>query len=100
MGWNWVNDLLGMEGKKKDFNWDARCPYGLCPGNEPLNRKEVILLNAEPILRKSKLKFIYKVSPFVYNYQCGYCGCGVNINIEVPDDRGGMMELNPLLYRR
>lgn len=98
MGWNWVNDLLAPEGKKKNFNWDARCPYGLCPGNIPLNRSEVIMLGDEPVLLKPKMKFIYKIAPLIYHYQCGYCGCGVNIGVEVPLDDRGVKSVEPGMW--
>lgn len=87
MGWTWVNDLLAPEGKKKHHNWNARCPYYLCPGNKPVERP-------------AKLKFMFKVSPMVYNYKCGYCGCGVNISVEVPVEQGMMRQFkeNPALH--
>lgn len=96
MGWNWVNDLFAPEGKKKSMDWDARCPYGLCPGNIPLNRKEVILFNDEPILKKPRLKFNQKISPLIYQYKCGYCGCLTNFGVETPTERG-LEGINPAL---
>jgi len=87
MPWQWVNDLF-VEGRKKDFNWNARCPYHLCPGNHPVERN-------------SKLKFIQKVAPFVYQYKCGYCSCLVNIGVEIPyeDNKRFLKDINPLLYK-
>ena len=89
MAWTWINDLLAPEGKKKSFNWDARCPYHLCPSNQPYRRAH-----------KSRLKFMQRISPLVYQYRCRDCGCLCNIGVEVPDDRGiwNLKKLNPVLH--
>ena len=90
MAWSWVNDLLAPDNKKKDFNWDARCPYMLCPSNQPYRG-----------VHKPRLKFIQKVQPLVYQYKCKDCGCLVNIGVEVPDENNVMLtRTNPLLYKK
>lgn len=89
MPWQWVNDLLGQEGKKKDYGAERRCPYHLCPSNQPLG-----------VQHSPRLKFMQRVSPLVYQYRCKDCGCLVNFGVEVPDDRGinGIKHMNPLLW--
>ena len=74
MAWQWVNDLLTVDHKKKMY-WDARCPYMLCPSNQP-----------ERGAKKPRLKFIQKVSFLVYQYRCKDCGNIINFSIEMPDD--------------
>lgn len=86
MGWTWVNDLLS--GKKKDFSYDARCPYAMCPSNQPYWG-----------VHKPRLKFIQRIAPMVYQYRCRDCGCIHNQGVEVPDDRGydHIKSINPHL---
>lgn len=88
MSWQWVNDLMAPTGMKKDGHFNAVCTYYLCPGQRPKNRQQVIDNKEQPLLPKPKMKFIYKVSPMVYHYQCGYCGCGWNFDISVPSEQG------------
>ena len=89
MAWQWVNDLLGPNGKKRDFNWDARCPYMLCPSNQPYRAAH-----------KARLKFIQKPNPMVYQYKCKDCGCLTNFSIEMPDDQNeSLRRLNPSLQK-
>lgn len=87
MGWTWVNDLLAPEGRKKDGYMQFRCPYHLCPSNQPLG-----------VEHPPRMKFMQRLSPMVYQYKCKDCGCLINKGIEVPDARGGMQGLNPLLW--
>lgn len=101
MPWQWVNDLLAPGGRKKSMDWDARCPYHACPGNVPLNRNELLVnCHTPPIYRKPKLKFVFKISPFVYQYRCGYCGCLVNWNVETNTEEWTLDNLKrePALY--
>ena len=86
MGWNWVNDLLAPEGKKKNFNWNARCPYFGCPSNTPFD-------GAHP----ARLKFMQKISPLVYQYKCRDCSCLVNIDTNVPNEQGFQF-IDPALW--
>ena|SRR3990167_7796277 len=100
MGWTWVNDLMTPMGKKKDFNWSARCPYAECPGNKKpsgVNREEW-----DENLPKPKLKFVQVISPLVHQYRCGYCGCLTNFSVEIPDDRGvhALKSIEPALWGR
>lgn len=87
MPWNWVSDLITADHKKKHY-WDARCPYMICPSNQPYRGAH-----------KSRLKYVQNVAPLVPQYKCRDCGCLVNISIEQPD--GGaedMKRMNPALY--
>lgn len=72
--WNWVSDLLTEDNTKKMY-WDARCPYMLCPSNQP-----------ERGTKKPRLKFIQKISFLIYQYRCKDCGCLTNFSIEQPDE--------------
>ena len=88
MPWQWVNDLLAPENKKKDMSWDARCPYFGCPSNTPFRGAH-----------KPRLKFVQKVAPLIYQYKCKDCGCLCNHGVEVPDDSGNeLWRKNPALY--
>jgi hypothetical protein len=86
MGWGWVEDLLAPDNKKKAY-WDARCPYHLCPSNQPFRGA------GQP-----RLKFMQKVSPLVYQYKCKDCSCLMNFSVEQPDDYNeGFNSINPKL---
>jgi len=93
--WQWVSNLMGVEGRKKSFDWDARCPYHLCPGNQPLNRHEVIYLGEKELLRKPKLKLVQKITPFIHQYKCGYCGNLTNYSVETPTENYDIKNIDP-----
>ena len=88
MGWQWVTDLLAPDNKKKTY-WDAHCPYKLtCPSHQPIE-------HAHP----PKLKFVQKISFFVYQYKCKYCGCLSNLSVEEPEGGNDWVKrFNPALY--
>ena len=77
MGWQWVNDLLAPDNKKKMY-WEARCPLSFCPSN---NQD----LYEEGVRGRPRLKFVQKVSFFIYQYKCKDCGNLVNIGMEQPE---------------
>ena len=94
MGWTWVNDLLGHGERKKAHNWDIRCPiFGGsghnegCPSNYPFRGAN-----------KPRMKFVQKISLFVYQYKCKDCGTITNFSIEVPNEEIAINRLNPALY--
>jgi len=62
--------------KKKVLTYsDLRCPYGeTCPSHMPFK-------NA----RKAKIRFVERISPYVYCYKCMYCGCKFNYDVTDPD---------------
>lgn len=88
MSWTWVQDLLAPDNKKKAY-YDAHCPYKLtCPSHQPHEHAH-----------KPKLKFIQKLSFFVYQYKCKYCGCSVNISVSQPYDGNRLLkDTNPVLF--
>lgn len=73
MAWTWINDLLAPENKKKTY-WEARCPYMVCPSNQPFRGAH-----------KPRLKFWQRISPMVYEYKCKDCGCHFSTTVEKPD---------------
>ena len=88
MAWTWDSYLLTPNHKPK-FYWDAHCPYKVtCPSHQP-----------EPHAKKSKLKFVQKVSPLVYEYRCGHCGCLVMFSMLTSDEGNqDLKRLNPALW--
>lgn len=70
MAWTWMpNNALA---KKHQMVMDRiNCPYMLCPSNQPFS-------GAHP----TKLKFIQKLAPTVFQYRCKYCGCLLNYGAE------------------
>ena len=56
-----------MQDKKKLLHKQCRCPYALCPSNEPFRGA-----------RKSRMKFKQKISPMVFQFECKDCGCLTN----------------------
>lgn len=87
MSWQWVNNLLDTN-KKKNY-WEARCPYHLCPSNQPFR-------NAH----KPRLKFMQKVSPLIHQYKCNDCGCLTNFDLEQHDNNEDIKKMNPALWGR
>lgn len=87
MAWQWVDNLLGHDDKKK-FYWNARCPYMMCPSNRPYRG-----------VGDAKLKFIQNLAPMVVQYKCKDCGCLTNFSLEHPDDENqAMRRLNPAFH--
>lgn len=80
-----LEGIIGDRGKR----WtDFPCPYMLCPSNQPFDGA-----------KKSKWKFNQKISPRVYQYRCGHCGCLCNKGLDgpaIPDEMTGW-NLNPAL---
>lgn len=76
MSWKRVitDGILGD--KKKAFAYrDLHCPYGTtCPSHIPFK-------NAYP----PKVRLVERVSPYVYQYQCQYCGCKFNYDVTDTD---------------
>lgn len=88
MPWDWVDNLLTPDHKKKMY-WEARCPYMLCPSNQP-----------ERGAHKPRLKFVQKISPMVIQYRCKDCGNLMNISVEMPDDQNlHFTRTEPLVLR-
>ena len=84
MSWTWVDNLLSNQKEKKQYFWDARCPYMLCPSNTPYRG-----------CHAARLKYVQKVSPMVHQYKCKDCGCLTNFSLEAVEDiKGG----NPVLF--
>jgi len=76
MGWMKAfggNFVSGMMGDKKSLRTSLRCPFGMCPSNQPF----VGAL-------RTKMKFIERISPYVYAYRCKHCGCKVNVSADGP----------------
>jgi hypothetical protein len=88
MGWQWIEDLFAPDHKEKLF-WPARCPYHLCPSNQPFR-------GAYP----ARLKFIQTVGIMVRQFKCRDCGNLCNISMEMPKDRNDneIMRRNPALW--
>ena len=76
--------LETMLREKKYWQHDARCPYMLCPSNQPFRGAH-----------RPKLKFIQRIQPLVYQFKCKDCGCLVNIGLET--EEGMSVKKNPSL---
>ena len=53
---------------------DLRCPYMLCPSNQPF-------MGAYP----PKMKFNEKLGPSVYQYRCKSCGCLISVSVRMDE---------------
>jgi len=76
MGWKRVmtNGILGDKKKLRTYD-SIHCPYGTtCPSHTPFK-------NAHP----PKVKFIERISPYVYQYRCKYCGCKFSYDVTDPE---------------
>ena len=97
MGWTWVPKRLlvstsGFMGDKgKALADEMACPYFLCPSNIPF-------VGA----KKSKYKFVQRLSPRVYQFRCKHCGCLVIESTDGPLIPYEMRaeELNPAFLGR
>lgn len=73
--------------KNKGWQKEFRCPYFLCPSNQPF-------VGAHP----AKCKFVQKISPAVYQYRCKHCGCLTNVSVEIAEGGEECWRINPALY--
>ncbi len=75
MGWKkFVQTTFGDKKKLRAYE-SIRCPYGTtCPSHIPFK-------NA----RRSKIKFIERISPYVHSYRCLHCGCKFNYDSADPN---------------
>lgn len=87
MPWNWVSDLTAHGQRKKAHNWDIRCPYALCPSAQPFTGAH-----------KPRLKFIQKISLFLYQYKCKDCGNLFNCSVETPNEINDSKKINPAIW--
>lgn len=83
----WVSGVFGD--KNKGYQREFRCPYFLCPSNQP-----------EPGSYSPKMKFIQKIQPSVYEYRCKDCGCLCNVSVEVLMGGRESWRINPSLIGR
>jgi hypothetical protein len=79
-----VHSILGD--KNKGWQRELRCPYMLCPSNQPF-------VGAYP----PKMKFVQKIQPSVYQYRCKSCGCMCNVSVEIAQDGQESYKINPAL---
>jgi len=63
----------GMLGDKKKLKTSLCCPYMTCPSNHPFKGA-----------RPTRMKFVERISPYVYSYKCKWCGCKVNVSDDGP----------------
>lgn len=81
-----LSGQLGNFKKKKQW-WEFRCPYMLCPSNQPYRGA-----------LKARMKAVMKISPTVFQYKCKDCGCLTNLCEEPKElNQGRAEELNPSL---
>ena len=93
MGWTWVNDIMEHGERKKAHNWDIRCPvWGNpnplkgCPSNYPYRGAN-----------KPRMKFIQRMSLFLYQYKCKDCGVVTNFSIENSNEENDVKVINSAL---
>ena len=79
-----AHSILGD--KNKGWQKDLRCPYFLCPSNQPF-------VGAYP----AKMKFNQKIQPTVYQYRCKSCGCLTNVSVEINNEGREAWRINPAL---
>ena len=79
-----VHSILGD--KNKGWQKNLRCPYFLCPSNQPF-------VGALP----ARMKFNQKKQPSVYQYRCKDCGCLTNVSVETLADGRESWRINPAL---
>lgn len=60
-----LDRAFGDRGRTFSDKFD--CPFMLCPSNQPVS-------NSKP----SRMKFIQRIAPRVYQYRCRHCGCLIN----------------------
>lgn len=82
------NFLSGFIGDKGKHFTPFCCPHFLCPSNQPFD-----------MCRPTKMKFIQRISPRVYQYRCKHCGCLVNQGLDGPAVPSDMFswDINPSL---
>ena len=91
MHW-FLNSIIGDRGHlwQDSFN----CPYMLCPSND--------VNDATVRSKKTKMKFVQKISPRVYQYRCLNCGCLINKGSDgpaVPEEMWAQ-HINPRFVRK
>jgi hypothetical protein len=79
-----VHSIFGD--KNKGWQREFRCPYFLCPSNQPFVGAYT-----------PKMKFIQKLSPGAYQYRCKDCGCLTNVSVEIVEDGRECWRINPAL---
>ena len=79
-----VHSIIGD--KNKGWQNDLRCPYLLCPSNQP-----------EPGTHPARMKFAQKLQPSVYQYRCKDCHCLLNVSVEIMEDGRESWKINPVL---
>lgn len=77
-----VHSIFGD--KNKGWQKELKCPYMLCPSNQPY-------VGAY----SPKMKFIQKLGPCVYQYRCKDCGSLVNVSVEVAETGEEHWRINP-----
>ena len=79
-----VESILGDH--NKGWQKEMRCPYMLCPSNQP-----------EVGAKVPRMKFLQKIQPRVYQYRCQDCGCLTNVSVEVDNQGQESWRINPSL---
>ena len=79
-----VHGILGD--KNKGWQKELRCPYMLCPSNQPF-------AGANP----ARMKFANKIQPSVYQYRCKDYGCLTNVSVETNEEGRESWKINPAL---
>lgn len=79
-----VHSIFGD--KNKGWQKELRCPYFLCPSNQPF-----------PGAYSAKMKFVQKIQPSVYQYRCKDCGCLTNVSVEIAENGQEKWRINPAL---
>lgn len=77
--------------KNKGWQPDFPCCYFMCPSHTNNQGAH------EERCRPSKNKFIQKLSPSVYQFQCKYCGCLMNASVEISSEGRECWRVNPAL---
>lgn len=77
-----VHSIFGDN--NKGWQREFRCPYFLCPSNQPF-------VGAFP----PKIKFVQKLGPSVYQYKCLHCSCCSNVSVEANTDGTETWKINP-----
>ena len=90
----WIKAITsGITGdKQKDMGNPLRCPYFSCPSNQPFVGS-----------RPPKMKLLGRVQPYVYEYECRYCGFKTLYGAEgdrIPDNQRAHLLNKNLLYAR
>ena len=79
-----ANAILGD--KSKGWQRELRCPFFLCPSNQPF-----------PGAYPPRMKFVQKLGPGAHQYRCRGCSCLTNVSIEKSEDGRETWKVNPAL---